>query len=212
MQGGRRYLAVGTFVSLQCLPWLEFGMSRSCNFFGKQKHRVDNHLAAWIKWMWVSLFDFRTLRTEFCLDLRKQQSYKHYIGFSRSLKAPWITYTGSPWKVNGNFFSMRLDCEQALSFLYKVTPSVTHARERPSRDNEFFVTSFFAIALAGIRPGRIFREKVDCKQFTMGCSMNFPPEMWLADWEQRYVAYIPQYSFFLALARSRITVKIIDTL
>ena len=65
----------------------------------------------------VSLFDFRTLRTEFCSNLRKQQSlkgYKHYTGFSRRLKAPRITY--NPWKVifllgirlqAGSFFSLQ---------------------------------------------------------------------------------------------------------
>ena len=65
----------------------------------------------------VSLFDFRSLRTEFCLDLRNQQSlkgYEHYIGFSRSLKAPRITY--NPWKViflhgirlrAGSYFSLQ---------------------------------------------------------------------------------------------------------
>ena len=73
---------------------------------------------------------------------------------------------------------MGLDCEQAVILLCKVTPRVTHARERPSRDNEFIVTSLFAIAMAGIRTARILREKVDCKQFTMGCSMYFTGGMW----------------------------------
>ena len=75
---------------------------------------------------------------------------------------------------------MELDYEQALIFLYKVIPRVTSARERRSRENELnIVTSLFAIALAGKRTGpRILRENADCKQFTMGCSMYFPGEMW----------------------------------
>ena len=73
---------------------------------------------------------------------------------------------------------MGLDCEQALIRLCKVTPRVTYAREQPSRDNEFIVTSLFAIGMAGIRTARILREKVDCKQFTMGCSMYFPGSLY----------------------------------
>ena len=123
----------------------------------------------------VSLFDFRTLRTEFCLGLRNQQSlkgYKHYIGFSRSLKAPRITY--NPWKVIF-LHGIRL---RAGSY-FKVTPRVTHARERLNRANEFIVTSLFAIALAEKRTGpQILRENADRKQFTMGCSMYFRGEMW----------------------------------
>ena len=123
----------------------------------------------------VSLFDFRTLRTEFCSDLRNQQSlkgYKHYIGFSRSLKAPRITY--NPWKVIF-LHGIRL---RAGSY-FKVTPRVTHARERLNRANEFIVTSLFAIALAEKRTGpQILRENADRKQFTMECSMYFRGEMW----------------------------------
>ena len=64
---------------------------------------------------------------------------------------------------------MELDYEQALIFLYKVTPRVTHARERRNRANEFIVTSLFAIALAEKRTGpRILRENADCKQVRCG--------------------------------------------
>lgn len=74
---------------------------------------------------------------------------------------------------------MELDYERAPIFLYKVIPRVTHARERRSRANVFIVTSLFAFALAEKRTGpRILRENADCKQFTMGCSMYFPGEMW----------------------------------
>ena len=62
---------------------------------------------------------------------------------------------------------MELDYEQAPILLYKVTPHVTHARERRSRANEFIVTSLFAFALAEKRTGpRILRENADCKQST----------------------------------------------
>ena len=153
-------------------------MSRSCNFSWTgiqtrswQSYRGGRESSGWT----VSLFDFRTLRTEFCSDLRNQESlkgYKYYIGFSRSLKAPWITY--NPWKVIF-LHGIRL---RAGSY-FKVTPRVTHARERLNRANEFILTSLFAIALAEKRTGpRILRENADRKQFTTGCSMYFRGEMW----------------------------------
>ena len=67
----------------------------------------------WSGWA-VSLFDFRTLRTEFCSDLRKQQSLKGYkLNITLDFQVAWkfLELHIIPEKL---FFSMELDYEQAL--------------------------------------------------------------------------------------------------
>lgn len=148
----------------------------------------------------VSLFDFRTLRTEFCSDLRKQRSlkgYKRYTGFSRSLKAPRITY--NPWKViflhgirlrAGSYFSLQS---------YSTRNPCTRAAKPPQRVYCNVVVCFRASWEKNWSPD--FNRKCGLQAVYHGMFNVF--SRWdVADWEQRYVVYFPQYSFFLALARS----------
>ena len=92
------------------------------------------------------------------------------------------------WGAEGTCSEDKLDREQSLIFLCKVTARERRGRlsreTRASRLNPYIITSWFAIALDEIRTGRILREKADCKQSkdksrtqTNICTYFIPPSI-----------------------------------